>query len=262
MQIKTEEYVCNYLFLDGKKIFIFLNGSIGVKEFFFDFKKYKNIDDGYLFIDFPGFGTSYFTGKTKKKITKIHIEALYKILLKENINDFILVLFSLSTVYLAEMVKIKYFIKNIEKIIFIDPSFFLSDLVWSKKINLMNKKLYLNYIYNYKKNISVIFHSFLFTKKRFEKVCNNLRMFDSEILYKFNKECFKIIKSQKLFNTFKKIDKLYILPFSKKNAKGISNLKNIFFLKKCGHYLFLDQPKKTYSIIKKYAKQYSRDSIT
>jgi len=253
MQIKTSEYTCNYLFHKGKRVFVFLNGLIGVKDFFSEFKKYKKKDDGYLFIDLPGFGSSNLKKKISKKIINIHVECLHKVLLKENINNFILVLFSLSTIYLAEMKKIKYFSKNIKKIIFVDPSIDFSDLVWSKKINFMNKKFFFNYIKLYKQNIYNIFHSSLVTKKNFDYICDNLKKFDSKVLYKFNKECIKIIKNKKLLTNFKNIKKIFILPMLKKNNKNFNRFKNIFFLEKCGHYIFLDQPKKFFSILKRNA---------
>ena len=253
-QIKTQDYVCNYIFCDGKKIFLFLNGTIGVKEFFYDFKKYKDKNDGYLFIDLPGFGSSQIRSKTKKSIIKMHVEAIYKIALKEKINNFFLILFSLSTVYLIIMEKILFFQKNIKKIIFIDPTLFPSDLIWSKKISLMNKREYLSYIKFYKKNLIVIFHSFLFTKKKYMNICNNLKMFDNSVLYKFNEECVNILKTKKILSKFKNTKKYFIFPSVKKNQRLLKKLKNISLLEKCGHYVFLDQPKKTFKLIKKYAK--------
>lgn len=253
-QIKTQDYVCNYIFCDGKKIFLFLNGTIGVKEFFYDFKKYKDKNDGYLFIDLPGFGSSQIRSKTKKSIIKMHVEAIYKIILKEKINNLFLILFSLSTVYLIIMEKILFFQKNIKKIIFIDPTLFPSDLIWSKKISLMNKREYLSYIKSYKKNLIVIFHSFLFTKKKYTNICNNLKLFDNSVLYKFNEECLNILKTKKILSKFKNTKKYFIFPSVKKNQRLLKKLKNISLLEKCGHYVFLDQPKKTFKLIKKYAK--------
>ena len=77
----------------------------------------------------PGFGSSHLKKKTRKKITKIHVEALHKVILKEKIINFSLILFSLSTVYLVIMEKLNFFHKNVSKIVFIDPSLNLSDLV-------------------------------------------------------------------------------------------------------------------------------------
>ena len=253
-QIKTQDYVCNYIFCDGQKVFVFLNGTIGVKEFFSNFKKYKDKNDGYLFIDLPGFGSSAISSKTKKSVIKMHVEAIYKIILKEKINNFFLILFSLSTVYLVIMEKILFFQKNIKKIIFIDPTLFPRDLVWSKKISLMRKREYLEYIKFYKKNLSVIFHAFLFTKKKYMNICNNLKRFYNLVLYRFNKECVHIVKNKNLLSNFKKTEKYFIFPDVEKNKILFKKFKNISLLKKCGHYVFLDQPKKTFNLIKKYAK--------
>ena len=253
-KLKTPDYDCNYCFRDGKKIFIFLNGTIGVKEFFFEFKKYKKKNDGYLFIDLPGFGSSNLKKNTNKNITKIQVEAIYKIILKEKIRNIVLIIFSLSTVYLPMMEKISFFKKNINKIIFIDPSLFLNDLVWSKKINSMNKKEYFTYINFYKKNINFIFHSSLLTNKNYNNICKNLKMFDNLVLYKFNKECIKILKSKKVLSSFKKTIKYFIFPKLKKNLKKLKKATNVFLIGKSGHYVFLDQPKKTYSLINKYAE--------
>ena len=252
-QLKTSDYVCNYLFCNGKKIYVFLNGTIGVKEFFLEFKKYKKKDEGFLLIDLPGFGSSYLKKKTEKSIAKIHVEALYKTILKEKIFNFSLILFSLSTVYLVIMEKIIFFQKNINKIFFIDPSLNLSDLAWSKKIYQMNKTDYLNYIKFYKKNLKSIFHVSLITKKKYNNICNNMKMFDNLVLYKFNQECIKILKNKKILSNFKKIKKIFLYPESKKNIKIQNKFKKIFYLKKCGHFIFLDRPKKTFSLIKKYA---------
>lgn len=253
-QLKTQEYICNYLFCNGKKIYIFLNGSIGVKEFFLEFKKYKKKNDGFLLIDMPGFGSSHLKKKTKKKITKIHVEALHKVILKEKIINFSLILFSLSTVYLVIMEKLNFFHKNVSKIVFIDPSLNLSDLVWSKKISKMSKPEYLNYIKFYKKNLVSIFHAFLFTKKKYFNICNNMKMFDNSVLYQFNQECIKILKSKRILSNLKKTKKFFLFPKSKKNLKIEKKLKNVFILRGCGHYIFLDKPKQTYTLIKKYAR--------
>jgi len=252
-QLKTSDYVCNYLFCNGKKIYVFLNGTIGVKEFFLEFKKYKKKDEGFLFIDLPGFGSSYLKKKTEKSIAKIHVEALYKTILKEKIYNFSLILFSLSTVYLVIMEKIIFFQKNINKIFFIDPSLNLSDLTWSKKIYQMNKSDYLDYIKFYKKNLKSIFHASLITKKKYNNIYNNMKMFDNLVLYKFNQECIKILKNKKILSNFKKIKKFFLYPRSKKNIKVNTKFKNKVYLNKCGHFIFLDRPKKTFSLIKRYA---------
>jgi hypothetical protein len=130
----------------------------------------------------------------------------------------------------------------------LDPSIDFSDLVWSKKINFMNKKFFFNYIKLYKQNIYNLFFtaSLSYKKKILIIFVNNLKKFDSKVLYKFNKECIKIIKNKKLLTNFKNIKKIFILPMSKKNNKNFNRFKNIFFLEKCGHYIFLDQPKKTF----------------
>jgi phage pi2 protein 07 len=80
-----------------------------------------------------------------------------------------------------------------------------------------------------------------------------MKMFDNLVLYKFNQECIKILKNKKILSNFKKIKKIFLYPESKKNIKIKNKFKKIFYLKKCGHFIFLDRPKKTFSLIKKYA---------
>jgi hypothetical protein len=252
-KLKTSDYDCNYLFCNGKKIYIFLNGTIGVKEFFLDFKKYKKKNEGFLLVDLPGFGSSNFKKKINKSIVKAHVEALKKIILQEKILNFSLILFSLSTVYLITMEKIIFFQKNVKKIFFIDPSFDLSDTSWSKKINQMNKTDYMNYIKFYKRNLNSIFHSSLITKKKYNNVCNNMKMFDNLVLYKFNQECIKILKRKLISSCFENTEKYFLYPETKKIVKVKNNFNNNFFLNKCGHFIFLDRPHKTFALIRKYA---------
>ena len=85
-------------------------------------------------------------------------------------------------------------------------------------------------------------------------VIKNLREFDNKILYKFNRECVNIIKSKKVLSTFKKVKKFFLFPKSKRKMKRFNLLKKKVFIENSGHYLFLDQPAKTYKFIKFYAK--------
>ncbi len=244
-----KNYKCYYNFVRGEKLFFFLNGLAGIKNFFYSFKKYKKKTNGLLLVDFPGFGKSkYF--KVPKNIIRDHLRILKIILKKNKINEINLVAFSLSTAYLEKMNKDKFFTKRIKKIFFLDPSLKKKDLDWSMTIFKKNKKQYKKYIYMYKKNLRRIFPLGLYNKNsQIDKITKQMKYFDEEVLFKLNRESVDIILKNKLKNVFKRVKKFYLLPQNKKKIKKTKVKK--FFINKSKHYIFLDNPKSTYSILSK-----------
>ena len=75
-KLSSDDYKCYYNYIKGKKTFLFFNGLAGVKDFFYDFNKFKKNKDGLLLIDFPGFGKSKFYN-IPKKIIPNHLNILF-----------------------------------------------------------------------------------------------------------------------------------------------------------------------------------------
>ena len=247
--VSTKNFKCYYNFIKGKKTFIFFNGLAGVKNFFYDFKNYKKKTYGFLLIDFPGFGKSSYNS-IPKNIISDHLRIFNNILKKNKIDQINLVVFSLSTSYLEKMNKDKFFTKKIEKIFFLDPSLKKSDLDWSLSIFKKKKQQFKKYIKLYKENLRKIFPLGLNNKNsRIEKIIRKMKNFDDEVLYKLNRESVKIILKKKLVNIFNNTKKFYLFPYTKKLQQERKGKK--YYIKNSKHYIFLDNPNQTYSIISK-----------
>jgi len=247
---KTSNYSCYYNFYKKRNIFLFLNGIGGIKDFFYDFIRYKK-NYGYLLVDLPGFGDSKYRTKPKK-IIKDHISILKKIFLKEKIQKFNLVVFSLSTGYLHMIDQDLEIRKKIKKVILLDPSLVKNVLNWSIEIFKKNKVEFLKYIKNYKKNIHKIFRLALVKKKKnIKNITKNLIKFDPSILYNLNRECVNIVLKKKVFKLLnKKKDILAIYPKNRKIKKNLrKKFKKIILIENSNHYLSLDNPRKTYEAI-------------
>ena len=252
MNINTNDYNLNYELKDGKIIFLFLNGLGGTKEYFNGFKKYTDKDLGYILVDLPGYGLSKFK-KKPKNILKFHLEILNLILRKHKIQKINLVLFSLSTVYLKYLKRNNFIINKINKIFLLDPVIKKSDLEWSMKIYKMKYKNYLTYINKYKHNLESIFKFSIVNKKaKIKNLVKNIKNFDNKTLYLINKQSVKIILENKIIKILKKFNVIYLYPEYKK--KKIKSTKNKIFIKKSGHYIFIENPKIIYKTFFKYGK--------
>ena len=249
---KINDFICHYNLYKKKKLIIFFNGLAGVKEFYFNFKKYSK-NKGFLTIDFPGFGNSVYLKKPKNIISD-HIKILKKVIEIEKILKFNLVVFSLSTSYLHFLEKDKNFMKRVNKIFLIDPSIYKSDLNWSLNLFKMKKKNFKKYILIYKKNLDNLFSMSLVKPRRISLITDQLKKFDVEILYSLNKESVKIILKNKVSKLVNNKKYIIINPKNKPINKYIKkNLYKLFYIKNSKHYLFLDKPNETYKIINKYA---------
>ena len=247
----AKNFKCYYNFIKGKKTFIFLNGLAGVKNFFYHFKKYKKKPYGLLLIDFPGFGKSKYND-IPKNIISDHLRIFKNILKKKKIDQINLVVFSFSTAYLEKMNKDKFFTKRIKQIFYLDPSLKVSDLDWSMSIFKKEKKQFKKYIRLYKKNLRKIFPLGLNNRNlKIDKILKMMKNFDDEVLFKLNRESVEVILKKKLANIFNNTKKFYLFPYNKKlRQKGKSKK---YYIKNSKHYIFLDNPKQTYSIITKNA---------
>ena len=250
---KNSYVQCAYNYKSGNTVFVFLNGLGGVKEFFYEYKKYSKKNCGYFFIDFPGFGSSKFF-KKPKKIIHNHVLILKKILKLNKCKKIILISFSLSSVYLYYMQKYKYFTTRIQKIFFIDPVITKNDLEWSSTLLKKNKNDFEHYIKNYKLYLKKILELSLFTKpKNFNNIIHNLKKFNQEILNQANRESVRLIKSKKILSFFSDKKKYFLFPKFKKKLKRFNMLKNTLFIDKCGHYIMFDRPKEVFNFIQRNA---------
>ena len=148
------------------------------------------------------------------------------------------------------MSKDKFFYERIRKIFFLDPSFKETDLDWSMTIFKKTKEQFRKYIKFYKKNLRKIFPLGLNNKNsRIDEIIKKMKNFNDEVLFKLNRESVKIIIQKKLVNIFNNTKKFYLFPYKKRLQQKRKNKK--YYIKNSKHYVFLDNPKQTYSIIAK-----------
>lgn len=256
-KINTKHGIISYYQQNGKPNYIFIHGLGGQKELFSGlFKIPTTHEKGIICIDLLGYGKSSRIVDNLKYSFNLQAEAIKEMLLSLRLEKNNIVLHSMSSALLPQLLKFKDI--EISQIFLLEGNLIEEDADWSHSISVMSDLKYKTYFEKLQKYSHIILGQQLQRSYSEEEIKRWSKCFintDYRALRETSQELYNITIRGDIIDTLRNFPGriVYFRGINNRNWQGYKVLEKlgieVIKVENAGHFLMLDKPEYVYSKI-------------